>query len=393
VVDAQPATSSIKLFDAALTAGTGPGTSAAQALPYATRSIVLVKSAGDTAVLSSTPDGTGNIVIDNFITINGKNACEGAVGRLYFDSCFGPVLDTTLPVNVPVETVLTPIPPIDVSALIPTGTTSVIFELRDYGSIAGATDLYLVTTSKQQPAPVAASWDGAQLIVSSPAPDARNGMLNVTIEGDLVRGQVMLDNQPIAQVLQQLPGGPTPPPQPLVSVTYEPTFLGVAAGFAADRYVLTGQVAGRPIVPMSITPGGVPTEARFQDNLPAPDVTVTDEQMAAALALATRVETHLPSMTPVLAATCSQECIESACKATKDAGFAVEVKQTSSGPVCDGTGNAEAAEEYRQQFNQCYQSRCSLLGRLLSEGASFLPYQLSRIFEATADVTTKGRRR
>lgn len=103
-INAQPATSSIKLFDAALTAGTGPGTSAAQALPYATRSIVLVKSAGDTAVLSSTPDGTGNIVIDNFITINGKNACEGAVGRLYFDSCFGPVLDTTLPVNVPVET-------------------------------------------------------------------------------------------------------------------------------------------------------------------------------------------------------------------------------------------------------------------------------------------------
>ena len=102
-------------------------------------------------MISSTPDGTGPIVIDNFMTINGENVCEGVPGQLEPEICFGPRIDPTEPIGVPIETVLTPIPPIDVRTFIPVGTTIVLFELRDFGIIAGNTDLFLVTTGTIRP--------------------------------------------------------------------------------------------------------------------------------------------------------------------------------------------------------------------------------------------------
>lgn len=133
---------SIELFDATLTFASGSVTSPADALPTASTSLVLRLGPLDRAVLSSTPDGTGSIVIDNFMTINGVNACALVAGR---DSCFGPIIDPDLPIGVPIETVLTPVAPIEVTALIPVGTTTVLFELRDFGVIRGNTDLFLVT--------------------------------------------------------------------------------------------------------------------------------------------------------------------------------------------------------------------------------------------------------
>lgn len=41
------------------------------------RSVIIDFSAGDTAVLSSTSDGTGPILADNFILVNGFNICPG----------------------------------------------------------------------------------------------------------------------------------------------------------------------------------------------------------------------------------------------------------------------------------------------------------------------------
>jgi hypothetical protein len=68
---------SIKLFDARPTFDTGPETSPAEAIPFASTSLRLNFAPGDTAMISSTPDGTGFIVIDNFMTINSVNVCEG----------------------------------------------------------------------------------------------------------------------------------------------------------------------------------------------------------------------------------------------------------------------------------------------------------------------------
>jgi len=143
----------IKLFDATPVFGTGPQTSPAEAIPFASTSLILGFAPGDTAVISSTSDGTGPIVIDNFVTINGVNACEGVTGQQFPESCFGPTVKPELPTGVPVETVFTPIPPVDVSTFIPVGTSAVHFELRDFGVIAGNTDLFLVTTAKPMSQP------------------------------------------------------------------------------------------------------------------------------------------------------------------------------------------------------------------------------------------------
>lgn len=140
---------SIKLFDATPTFGSGPQTSPDEAIPFASTTLILNFAPGDTAVISSTPDGTGPIVIDNFMTINGVNVCVGVEGQLGPESCFGHFIqDPGDPgvIGMPIETVLTPIPPIDVSRLIPVETGAVVFELRDLGAIAGNTDLFLVST-------------------------------------------------------------------------------------------------------------------------------------------------------------------------------------------------------------------------------------------------------
>jgi hypothetical protein len=88
-------------------------------------------------------------VVDNFLAINGINVCEAEPEQ----SCFGSLIDPGVPTGVPIETVRELIPPLDVSSFIPIGTSSVLFEFRDFGVIAGNTDLFLVTTATVIPAP------------------------------------------------------------------------------------------------------------------------------------------------------------------------------------------------------------------------------------------------
>jgi hypothetical protein len=186
-------TTSIKLFDATSTFDTGPVTSPENAVPFATRSLILTMAPGDKAVISSTPDGTGGIVIDNFLTINGENACRGVPGQLFPESCFA---RQEQPVTgEPIETVLRPIPPIDVTALIPVGTTPVLFELRDFGFIAGNTDLFLVTTgsvdlqSKLTPSPDALkrTFDETMDVCSDSFTTSARAMLNEAFTQQITR--------------------------------------------------------------------------------------------------------------------------------------------------------------------------------------------------------------
>ena len=116
---------STKLWGAVSPYSTGPVTSPALATVEASQSVTLDFSAGDTAVLSSTPDGTGPILTDNFITVNGVNVCPGG-------NCFAGGS----------------IPAIDVSSAIPIGETTVLFEWRDYGGIAESSDIFLVTSAE-----------------------------------------------------------------------------------------------------------------------------------------------------------------------------------------------------------------------------------------------------
>ncbi len=139
--------------------GTGLVTDLAQAIAFERKLITLpiAFEAGDIAKISSSANGAGALVIDNFLSINntsgmdckGSNACEGVGGR--DNSCFG---DFLIPnpedgVGLDIATVLTPIPPIDVSKFIGAGSQSVLFELCDFGAIAGNTDLWLIITPHQ----------------------------------------------------------------------------------------------------------------------------------------------------------------------------------------------------------------------------------------------------
>jgi hypothetical protein len=110
---------------------------------------------GDIAVISRTSAlrevGRDFIVIDNFMTINGVNVCKGAAGQQFPDSCFGAEKLNSQDPGVkgkPIEDVLTPIPPIDVSGFIPKGKQVLEVELVDSGVIGGNTDLYLLTTAR-----------------------------------------------------------------------------------------------------------------------------------------------------------------------------------------------------------------------------------------------------
>ena len=149
LLDSTGVITAIKLSDSNLSFSTGPSTSITEAISYASTSVMLDFIAGDTAVISSTPDGTGPIVIDNFLTINGENVCDNVEGQFFPLNCFGPVINPTVPTGILIQNVLTPIPPIDVSSFIPVGITTVLFELRDYGFIAGNSDLFLVTTGQR----------------------------------------------------------------------------------------------------------------------------------------------------------------------------------------------------------------------------------------------------
>lgn len=123
---------SIKLWDAEPQFATTPFiTDPPTFTVEASKSVILDFKAGDTAVLSSTPDGTGLILADNFITVNGVNIC--GVGPL--DGCFA-------------GSGLTPISPIDVSSAILIGETTVLIEWIDFGGVAASSDIYLVTSAE-----------------------------------------------------------------------------------------------------------------------------------------------------------------------------------------------------------------------------------------------------
>lgn len=382
---------SIKLFDATRTFSTGPITSPEQAIPFATRSVILSKAEGDSAVLSSTPDGKGAIVIDNFLKINGKNVCRGLGGQSVSESCFGAILDPSLPIDEPIDKVLQPIAPIDVSAHIPTGTTTVLFDLRDFGAIAGNTDLYLVTTSKEI-GQLKGTWDGSQLIIASSSPEQKNATLIITIRGDTLHGLIMIDGRPVLRIARQLSNGLSTTP-PILKARFMPSFLGANAAFEADLFVLNGRINGRPIVPLPISPGGTMPDVSLGHGQQLPSVRVEREDLNALSAFAGSLEAQLPDVSPispVFAGTCRDECTETACTGAKNAGFPVMFNRTTG--ICEGTDNQAAAEEYRQRFNECFTNRCDLLGKVIGEIENWLPHQIGRVIDAITEVTTKGRR-
>lgn len=138
-------TESILLFDARATELSGPITSYDQAVVFDDTTVELELDGVISAVIASTPDGTGEIVVDNFMLVNGVNVCPGNIS-----TCFGGRIGPDNP-GGPITDALSTIPPIDVTNELVDGPNT--FELYDFGVILGNTDLYLVITREDAPAP------------------------------------------------------------------------------------------------------------------------------------------------------------------------------------------------------------------------------------------------
>jgi hypothetical protein len=131
MVTAAPSPKSIKLFDAVpLT------TSSASPYVFGTKNMNLTLNVGQTAIISSTPDGAGSFISDNNLRINGTKICGS--------SCYGSTRVGPYVLGSPVDTYHSKIAAMDVSGLISTGTTTVTFELYDEGGSYGSTELWLV---------------------------------------------------------------------------------------------------------------------------------------------------------------------------------------------------------------------------------------------------------
>jgi hypothetical protein len=99
-----------------------------------------------TAVLSSTADGSGHLVADNFIEVNGRNVCStgGTVTGDGVPTCFDwPVVQD---IGTPALNAYQSVPPLNISGDMPDkGRGTVTFALVDYGGIYANSDIWLVT--------------------------------------------------------------------------------------------------------------------------------------------------------------------------------------------------------------------------------------------------------
>jgi hypothetical protein len=149
VTDAQ-AQNAFKLFDAApMTASAPcavPGCDVVRdRMVFDEAALVLSCSARPTAVLSSTADGQGRLVVDNFIEVNGANVCTGGASGGGVENCFNePVYGD---IGTPALDAYQSVAPIDVSGHMPhRGRAIVTFSLVDFGVIYANSDVWLLTS-------------------------------------------------------------------------------------------------------------------------------------------------------------------------------------------------------------------------------------------------------
>ena len=149
VADAQ-AQNAIKLFDANPIAASPPCAGPSGCDPVRDRivfedtQLVLSCKANPIGILSSTPDGHGPVVVDNFVEVNGKNVCTGGLLSDGVESCFNaPVFHS---IGAPALESYQSVLPLDISHRLRRGRARVRFSLVDYGGIYANSDVWLVTS-------------------------------------------------------------------------------------------------------------------------------------------------------------------------------------------------------------------------------------------------------
>lgn len=128
----QAAPASYYIFSQNSVTNSGRIMTPSQAVRVATKSYVITCTEPYSAILSSTPDGLGKVLIDNFLTVNGTNVCPG--GPNASANCFSGSGNTS--VN-----------PINIARFLSKGKSMVTFDIMDWGSVWQNSNIYLVTSN------------------------------------------------------------------------------------------------------------------------------------------------------------------------------------------------------------------------------------------------------
>jgi hypothetical protein len=129
----------IKLFDAVPVTNVGPITDPLKALSFGQTQLVLICPPVPSAIISSDVDGTGPVVVDNFLTVDGLNVCPPGSGG--FGNCFQSFHGGSSDASV----AYTGVAALDISTRIGSGSHVVNFALDDHGGLLGSSEIWLVT--------------------------------------------------------------------------------------------------------------------------------------------------------------------------------------------------------------------------------------------------------
>lgn len=114
---------------------------------FAQKEISLTCSDFPLVTLSAPVSEGGSVIVDNIMYVNDTNVCDlgsagpGVVGPAGVYNCFRS--GTSAYVGNPIQNTFSGIGVVNISGLIPSGTSTVVFSLKDWGSVYGNTSLIL----------------------------------------------------------------------------------------------------------------------------------------------------------------------------------------------------------------------------------------------------------
>ncbi len=179
----------IQLFGSTFVRTSANGTSTTSPVTFNSATVNLTCTGTISAMLSSTPSGSGNVLADNFIQVTvtaggtktgPTNVCHGGTSEAGQNgtqmNCFNSMYQTTalnlLGVNLDTGTYTATggVSPIDISSLFVQGTQQATFEIVDTGTVLTNASLYLVTSCTENGVTGPATVTGNPIPAVNPPP-------------------------------------------------------------------------------------------------------------------------------------------------------------------------------------------------------------------------------
>ena len=188
------AQAAVKLFGSTHVRTSTDGTSGSHPNTFNSATVNLTCDASSgpiRAVLSSTPDGTGNVLVDNFINLTlttsatmgtPANVCRGGntepgpsgTQNNCFNATYRGAAMGLVGVDLDTYTAAGGVTPIDISNLLVSGAQQAKIDLVDTGTLLASASLYLVTSCVSSGVTGPATITGNPIPSNNPSPDALN---------------------------------------------------------------------------------------------------------------------------------------------------------------------------------------------------------------------------